>query len=363
MKRKLISILLALALCLPLAGSAFAEGEAETPAPGEQTETLPVEIETTPDAEPAPDVTEPEEEAPPADEADPEEAAEASPSRRWTVVTDDDGVTRTYNEDGSLWSIKYPSLTPANPADGMEDARSETEQLLFQMLLEKGDARSEVDQFLFQVLMGLDSASYEIPAQTEGIGLAPASVVPPVKDHVHITEVKRRETQYQHDETQHQLVIYEYVECTDADCGFSAINISPQTQEPHTWTQTSIEYVNQGNNHKTTRRYICSVCKATGHETKDEEHSLSRTGTVNRHYHRGSRHYIEWNVACSKCNYTGIELEDLPCPGSPSGVGCISIPVHFRVKPADGEEDVAAPEEAPPEDVTVPEEAPTEGTT
>lgn len=60
MKRKLISILLALALCLPLAGSAFAEGEAETPAPEEQTETLPVEAETAPDAEPAPDVAGPE---------------------------------------------------------------------------------------------------------------------------------------------------------------------------------------------------------------------------------------------------------------------------------------------------------------
>ena len=131
--------------------------------------------------------------------------------------------------------------------------------------------------------------------------------------------------------------------------------------KPHSWSSNpTVSYQNNGSTHTATYTYTC-VCGAT--KTETEEHSMYRTGTVNRHYHRGSLHYIEWEMACSTCSYRTVELETRPCPGNESGVGCISIPVHFRVKPADGEEDVAAPEEAPPEDVTVPEEAPTEGTT
>lgn len=312
MKRKLTSILLALVLCLPLAASTLASGAVEPPVPEEtaapapegQTGTLPVEVETPADVVAAPEEL-------PEDVIDPEEAIPH-------------GVTRVYREDGTLWCVVDPSLTSASLADRDVEAYEEIFQFMRQMMSENFEVASE---------------PYDLSPLAGGTD---ASIRPPVKDHPHEVEIMNRDTYYQHDQTQHQLVYGLYVECADPDCGFSAYFVEPQPSEPHTWTQTSIEYINQGNDHKTERHYTCHVCGATDTKTESEEHEMERTD-FGRNYHEGLLHYIEWFLACKKCDHTATEWQSFTCPGSPGGNGC-QIPIG-KVDPPVETQDVILPEE------------------
>lgn len=189
------------------------------------------------------------------------------------------------------------------------------------------------------------------------------TILPPVKDHIHITVIEKEVMDYTRSKTQHQKVVYRYWKCTDVNCGYRDTETLPENPEPHSWRKGSRESCQSvdGSTHKSTYNYSC-VCGATKTEPETESHSMDFDGYQGSDYHKGTFHYVGYQYHCTACGYLETRYESTPCPGNNKGEGCV-FAIHYRVEPpvevegTDPVEDAALPEDVTtPEDVMEPDE-------
>ena len=325
MKRKLVSVLLALTLCGSLAVPAFAEPAEETHTPEEPT---PLEVA--------------------APEGDEVLTAEGAHEHEEAVAPEEaEAIIIIRKNDGHIHWVECDDVEPYTTENGDTVLGREYGYVCY-------------DNSCQYAPPALTMSSDSIAAVTQSE--AGFCLVCGEDDWGPPTDTRITLDPDAGGENEHGQCYYTVYVCRT--CGYVNRIYKLAGLLPHSWSLSSyIEYKNITAATHTAIYNLTCVCTAKKyHSSETEPHSLQKGAFTGNHYHvEGSaKHMAEYRYTCSGCGYSTTKWEYYTCPGG-SGGGCLyptSLDEEELMEDVTGPEDAALPEDVVlPEDVTTPGDA------